>query len=188
MHSSIQTRLIIVNGIPGAAKSTIAAAIAQAWRSPLYSKDALKDVLASVYTEEPDARWLSDEADELLWFLVSRRRRAVIETWFGSSDRVDRIRERLAASGTPAAGVAEVWCDVPMEVARDRFFERARHDPTRHPRHLQAGADPMWWESLADVGPLGAGRTVRINTTCPVSNADVETLIASALAHSERSG
>ena len=171
----------MVNGLPGAGKSTLANALALRWGATRYSKDDLKDALADTCSQEPDPAWLSREADGLLWYLASRRQRVVVETWFGGSDKSPNVLDRLMRCGIPTSRVVEVWCDVPMRVARDRFLARARKDTSRHRRHLQAGADPAWWDEIADAEPLGLSRVVRVDTTMPLSDAEVQGVHEAAL-------
>lgn len=171
------TQLVLVNGLPGAGKSTLAAAFARAWDAARYSKHSLKDFLAESSARETDAGWLSRVAEDLLWFLAARRSRVVVETWFGSADRASAVRTRLDAAGIDPERAVEVWCEVPMTVARDRLLTRARDDAARHSRHLQEGADPAWWDSLLGVGPLGLTRVVRVDTGVPLSGDRVHELL-----------
>lgn len=175
------TRLVIVNGLPGAGKSTLAAALARVWSATLFSKDNLKDVLAGTCPSEPDPSWLSREAEDLLWFLTARRPRVIIETWFGGPGRAAAVVERLHGCGILASEVVEVWCEVPVYMARDRFLARARGDASRHPRHLQAGAETAWWDTLHGEGPLGITDVVRVDTTAPLEDQAVEELLWAVL-------
>lgn len=174
-------RIILVNGLPGAGKSTLATALARFWSATLYSKDNLKDVIADTCPTEPDPGWLSREAEDLLWFLAARRSRVILETWFGGPGRAKAMVDRLSNHGIPTSEIVEVWCAVPVHVARDRFLARAREDVSRHPRHLQAGAEVAWWETLGGEGPLNIGDVVRVDTTTPLKEHEVEAVLRAAL-------
>ena len=172
-------RLIMVNGLPGSGKSTLGARLARAWRAPLYSKDSLKDFLAELQPQEPTPAWLSREANALIWHLVSRSDRAVIETWFGPTG-IGNVRAGLATAGLAPEDVCEVWCDAPVHVARDRFLSRGTDEGRRHPRHLRDGADPQWWDGLGSEGPIALGSVVRVDTSRPISDEQVTDILAQA--------
>ena len=65
----------------------------------------------------------------------------------------------------------EIWCDVPLEMARRRF--EARHP--RHPIHGELMTDAEWerWRVTAQLFQIGP--TFRIDTTGPV---DADAIIA----------
>lgn len=118
---------------------------------------------------------LSRKADELFLAAVTHEPRAVAVSFW-------RRPELSETSGTPIdrfptdRQVVEVWCDCPVELARERFFSRSRH-----PRH--GDADRNRAETLdqlrqvAAFGPLGVGPLVRVDTALPLDPESVKRLV-----------
>jgi predicted kinase len=173
-HESGHRRLIVVNGIPGSGKSTLAGLLSRELRLHFISKDSLKDFLAQSAPSEPDAVALSAEANDVMWAVVSALPHgAIVETWFGPTGAA-RVRQGLVVAGVPEHRVVEIWCDVPVEVARERFAERL-HDGARHARHNLAAVDPSWWANL-EARPLGIGAQLHFATEQPPSDSAVRGL------------
>ncbi|MGA5823203.1 AAA family ATPase [Kitasatospora sp. NPDC094028] len=173
-----------MNGLPAAGKTTLAAALASELGLPLFSKDAIKETLADTLTvlrtpDCPDREWsrvLGVAAGETLWTLLGHARGgAVLESpWLAHM-------RPIVAAGLRRAGVSdvrEVWCQVPLEVARRRFDERAARRHRVHPeRPGGAGGDWQLWSGGAE--PLALGSVHRVDTTGPV---DVPALAAALTA------
>lgn len=167
---------VLVNGLPGAGKTTLARALSRHVGLPLVSKDAIKETHADVLgTEVPGwsrRRWnaaLGGAASETMWTLLADAPGgAVLESCWPTDVR-DFVTEGLRRAHEPRT--VEIWCDVPPETARRRF--EARHP--RHPIHGGLLTDDEWerWERTAQ--PLRIGPTLRVDTTGPV---DVDAVAA----------
>ncbi len=170
--------VLLVNGLPGSGKTTLAGPLAAELGLPLYSKDAYKEALWDERAHGGAARAsgpsvtestaLGKAAVSAMWLdLGSRPGAAVVESfWFPPRD-LDLITADLAAArGTPEL---ELWCRVDPEVARVRCEQRARH-AVHHSGH----SDPLLWNEWAgNAGPLALGPVLEVDTSLPVDVAAV---------------
>ncbi|MFE6969347.1 AAA family ATPase [Isoptericola sp. NPDC057653] len=157
-------QVVLVNGLPGSGKTTLAAPLAARLGTPLLAKDALKEALADAV--EPAAYpGVGIAAAEALWRLAAAPLpRVVIESWWFRPRDLDHALRGLATAGADA--VVEVWCDVPPDVARERFEARAA---ARHPVHADGRDLAADWARWAEHGaPLALGPVLRVDTGGPV--------------------
>ena len=169
--------VVLVNGLPGAGKTTLARTLSQHLRLPLFSKDTIKEAHADVLGTEPPSGWpqrrwnaaLGAAASETMWgLLADAPEGAVLESCWPKDVR------HFVAHGLQRANCrqpVEIWCDAPLQIARRRF--EARHP--RHPIHGELLTDAEWerWQLTAQ--PLQIGPTIQIDTTGPV---DMNAVIA----------
>jgi predicted kinase len=181
-------RIVLVNGLPGSGKTALATGLAGALPASLVSKDAIKEALATVVGGASSAA-LGAAAMEAAWTLTAAMDGTVVfdSWWFKPRDL------RYAEAGIRRAGrptVIEVWCDVPVQVARDRYDARQRaadrdaadRDAPEHADVVPgAGQIEAWSDWVARGEPLGIVPTLHVNTERPVDVARVARQVLDAL-------
>lgn len=146
---------VLVNGWPGSGKSTLARALGTELAWPVLAKDVIKESVA-VAAPSVESERAGQVAFEVLWGLAAVVRTPLVLDAFVARDRGPSVVAALGA----ASVVLEVWCDVPVALARQRYERRATH---RHPIH--GGRPPRFEEWVERDGPLGVVPCLRVDTS-----------------------
>jgi len=155
----VADRLVLVNGLPGAGKTTLATGLASALPATLISKDAIKDALFTA-VDGATASALGAAAMEAAWTLIAGIDGTVVfDSWWFKLRDMPFAEAGIRRAGLPH--VVEVWCDVPQHVARRRYERRLRTE-------TRTGQVEAWSDWASRGEPLGIVPTLHVNTERPV--------------------
>lgn len=170
-------RVILVNGLPGSGKTTLAAALGVALGVPVISKDAVKEALyAAVPTAPPGG--LGAIAMAAAWSLAADATGTVVlESWWFRPRDLGYTEAAWRRSGEPE--LVEVWCDVPADVARARVVARVRDAMYEDAQRLAT----VWDDWARRAEPLAIGAVVRVDTSSEVDIAGLAAMLAARRGH-----
>jgi hypothetical protein len=156
--------VVVVNGVPGAGKTTLAGPLADRLGMPLIAKDAIKEALFDVVGSWAPRERIGALASETQWTIAAFRQGALMLESFYAAGRDEPYVERgLAALGGPPG--VEIWCETPLEVAFDRYRTRPRHTA-----HADAGRYEEWWALARAAKPMTGLPVLRVRTDRPVDH------------------
>ena len=155
-------RIIVLNGMSGAGKTTLARPLAAALGVPLVSKDALKEALGDAVDVPLPTRALGALAAEAQWRIAGMLAGTVLveSVWLAGRDE-EWFRRGWVSAGSPAG--LELWCAAPIDVMRRRFLTRERH--AVHDDRRRAAE---WDAAAAAAAPMTGFPVIHVDTTEPV--------------------
>lgn len=162
------SEVVLVNGLPGSGKTTLAVSLSAILGAQVLSKDAVKDAIAAILEDPTKVRPLGAIAMDTVWALASAIPGTVlIESWWFRPRDLNFAQVGLGVVSAPRA--VEIWCDVPADLARLRYAARDRPSMYEDARHLVDD----WAEWGAHAQPLALTPVLRVDTSGPVDHAEL---------------
>lgn len=160
---------VVVTGVPGAGKTTLASAIAKELGALLLSLDEIKEDLYE-RDRKRDGFELRRAAEAALGnHLAAATDTVVVDIWIAPVRDTDRVISLLRRH---TVSIVEVLCRVPAEVAVERYERRPRTGPHLPPDEATLGRIR---EAVEVFRPVGIGKCIEVDTSHPV---DVQEVLA----------
>jgi predicted kinase len=158
--------VVVVAGLPGAGKTTLANALAPELGWPLLSKDAIKEALFdSLGTGTLEwAQQLGGASHLVMYSLAQTIPKVILESHF---HRGVAEPDLLALDRR----LVQVYCRCPVEIASDRYRRRIA-DPDRHrghlPEHQSEQVIELWMKAIPQPLDLPGAALIEVDTTNPI--------------------
>lgn len=150
MSESQPPAMVIVTGLPGTGKTTIAESLAEQLVLPGFRKDEFKEILFDVlgWSDKDWSEALDGACYELLWRTCEAElgagRSFLIESNFERDAHAARIRQMCERFGALAV---EIHCFTERRVLAERFKERTERGD-RHPGHAEHSPEVLHNEAI----------------------------------------
>ena len=187
----IAPTVVVVNGPPGAGKTTLGKQLATDLNLPFIGKDDFKEILFDCLGLG-DREWskrLGVTSIELIFHVLEQAlaagQSAVIESAFVPDfdiARFDTLQQRHAFE------VIQLFCYGDPDVLTARFFQRDQAGD-RHPGHIVPGSGPIDFKAMLKTDKYGVldigGELIRLDTT-DFNRLDYETILTTIRASIKR--
>ena len=162
-------KVVIINGLPGVGKTTIAKPLADELKIPLIQKDSIKEYLFDTLgvRDREWSRTLGMASNDFIFALcetlLSRGESVIIENSFEAAF-AKPVLQKIIEKYQPE--VYEIYCSVEASVRRQRFIDRNERGE-RHAGHSDKDnyPDPNDIEPLEKYAPLNLGTRIDVDTS-----------------------
>lgn len=158
--------LILVNGLPGVGKTTLAAKLQADLGLPALGKDMLKEFLFDTIGigGKDDSRLIGKAVSEMMYVLAAdyaaAGRSIILESAYFAEFARPAFQQIVHAH---RARIIEVYCSLDPAERRRRFNAR-NASGQRHPGHTDGDLPADEPEPLEVYAPIGIGTVIRLDT------------------------